>query len=92
MLSCAFKSIPVFAYSIDEELAGFNERGNWCEVYNPIDTALYIYGSATILGALLLVFQMRKVREQLNEHRLQVTFKLLRGHCLAGSIENVSCA
>ncbi len=62
----------MIAYSIKPELTGFNERGNWCEINVAIDTALYVYGCVPILGALCLSFQMRRVRKQMNEFRMQV--------------------
>lgn len=72
----------MIAYSIDPDLAGFNERGNWCDINVPIDTALYVYGSVPIIGALCLSFQMRRVRKQMNFFRLQVSqllFLLMTG-------------
>lgn len=65
-------SIPVVAYSIEPDLAGFNERGNWCDINTAIDTALYIYGCVPIFGAFCLSYQMRKVRKQMNFFRMQV--------------------
>ena len=59
------------AYSINPELAPFNERGNWCEINAPIDTILYVYGCVPIFGALCLSYQMRRVRKQMNFFRLQ---------------------
>ncbi|CAM9985103.1 unnamed protein product, partial [Ectocarpus fasciculatus] len=64
--------IPAVAYVIDDHLARFNEVRNWCEIYRPIDTFTYILGSSLIAGAFVLVYQMRKVRQQMNEYRLQV--------------------
>eukprot|EP00903_Cladosiphon_okamuranus_P012393 g11615.t1 len=74
--------LPVIAYSIKPELAEFNERGNWCDINRPIDTALYVYGCVPIIGAFFLSFQMRKVRKQMNFFRMQVVqllFLLLLG-------------
>lgn len=65
-------SLPVVAYSIAPDLAGFNERGNWCDINVPIDTTLYVYGCVPIIGAFGLSFQMRKVRKQMNFFRMQV--------------------
>ena len=62
----------MIVYSIDDNLSLFNERTNWCEVYEPVDTALYVYGCVPVVCAFFLVFQMRKVRKQMNEYRLQV--------------------
>ncbi|CAN0158874.1 unnamed protein product, partial [Scytosiphon promiscuus] len=64
--------IPVVAYSIRPELAEFNERGNWCDINLPINTALYVYGCVPIIGAFCLSFQMRHVRKQMNFFRMQV--------------------
>ncbi|CAM9630381.1 unnamed protein product [Ectocarpus sp. 6 AP-2014] len=64
--------IPAVAYTIDDHLSRFNEVRNWCEIYRPIDTFTYILGSSLIAGAFVLVYQMRKVRKQMNEYRLQV--------------------
>lgn len=77
-----FCSAPLLVYSIDDALSRFNERRNWCEVYDPVDTAMYILGCVPIAGAFVLVYQMRKVRKQMNEYRLQVfqlTFVLVTG-------------
>lgn len=62
----------MIAYSIKPELAGFYERGNWCNINEPIDMALYVYGCVPIIGALCLSFQMRRVRKQMNFFRMQV--------------------
>ncbi|CAN0569977.1 unnamed protein product, partial [Ectocarpus sp. 12 AP-2014] len=63
--------IPALAYTIDDHLSRFNEVRNWCEIYRPIDTFTYILGSSLIAGAFVLVYQMRKVRKQMNEYHLQ---------------------
>eukprot|EP00752_Nemacystus_decipiens_P018693 g16757.t1 len=63
---------PLLVYSIDDQLSRYNERRNWCEVYDPVDTAMYILGCVPIAAAFVLVYQMRKVRKQMNEYRLQV--------------------
>lgn len=68
----AKRSAPPLAYTIDDKLSRFNERRNWCEIYNPIDAAMYVLGSVPIAAAFLLVYQMRKVRKQMNEYHLQV--------------------
>ncbi|CAM9874054.1 unnamed protein product, partial [Scytosiphon promiscuus] len=73
---------PLVAYSIDDQLSRFNERRNWCEIYGPIDAAMYVLGSVPIAAAFILVYQMRKVRKQMNEYRLQVfqlAFLLITG-------------
>eukprot|EP00903_Cladosiphon_okamuranus_P011466 g10800.t1 len=73
---------PLLVFSIDDQLSRYNERRNWCEVYDPVDTAMYILGCVPIAGAFVLVYQLRKVRKQMNEYRLQVfqlTFLLVTG-------------
>lgn len=67
-----FCRTPLLVYSINDHLTRFNERRNWCEVYDPVDTAMYILGCVPIAGAFVLVYQMRKVRKQMNEYKLQV--------------------
>ncbi|CAM9833165.1 unnamed protein product [Ectocarpus fasciculatus] len=64
--------IPAVVYTIDKDMAPFNETRNWCEVYQPVDTFAYSLGSLLIVGAFVLVYQMRKVRKQMNEYHLQV--------------------
>lgn len=56
-------------------LSEFYELGNWCDIYDPIDTALYVYGSAPIAGALFLSFQMRRIRKQMNFYQTQASQK-----------------
>lgn len=68
-------SLPAVAYSINPELAPFNERGNWCAINEPIDQTLYVYGVVPIFGALCLSYQMRRVRKQMNFFRLQARVK-----------------
>ena len=65
------------AYSLNPSLAEFNERGNWCDINVPIDTALYVYGCVPIFGAFILVYQMRMVRKQMNFYRMQVRKRLV---------------
>lgn len=82
-----FRRTPLVAYSIDEKLSRFNERRNWCEVYDPVDIAMHMVGAVPIAGAFVLVYQMRKVRKQMNEYRLQVCMYILicRKHVILGT-------
>ena len=70
-MPCA-RRIPALAYTVDEELSPYNERSNWCETFDPLHAALYFYGCVPIVCAYGLVYQMRKVRKQMNEYRMQV--------------------
>ncbi|CAN0043469.1 unnamed protein product [Choristocarpus tenellus] len=74
--------IPVFAYTLEPNLASFDYSGNWCDINVPIDVALYVYGTASIAVAYCLAYQMRHVRRQMNEYMMQVlqlTFLLATG-------------
>ncbi|CAM9506950.1 unnamed protein product [Discosporangium mesarthrocarpum] len=81
---------PVIAYAIRPSLAPFDELGNWCEINVPIDVFLYVYGTVCIAVAYVMVFQMRRVRRQMNEYRMQVlqlTFLLITGTIVFPLIE-----
>ncbi|CAM9498997.1 unnamed protein product, partial [Ectocarpus sp. 12 AP-2014] len=73
---------PAVVYTADEDLAPFNETRNWCESYRPVQSFTYVLDGLLISGAFVLVYQMRKVRKQMNEYHLQVfqlTFLLVTG-------------
>ncbi|CAM9822251.1 unnamed protein product [Ectocarpus fasciculatus] len=74
--------LPAVVYTADEDLTPFNETRNWCESYRPVEYFTYVLDGLLIAGAFVLVYQMRKVRKQMNEYHLQVfqlSFLLVTG-------------